>query len=64
METTIRNVAVGYTRLFPELLDRFHQNGDMTIVDLIADKAIDKIENKMINIDQLKKEIVNLLKEK
>ena len=62
MEMIVRNVAVGYVRIFPELLDRFHQNGDLTIVDLIADKAIEKIEEKFVDISNIKKIIVDLLK--
>jgi len=62
MKATIRNVAVGYARLFPELLDRFHRNDDMTIVDLIAEKAIEKIEKKIVNVSELKENIVVLLK--
>lgn len=62
METTIRNVAVGYARLFPELLDRFHKNNDLTIVDLIVDKAITKIEKNIVDVSKLRKEIVDLLK--
>lgn len=58
----IKSVAIGYIRIFPELLDRFHRNGDMTIIDLIAEKTIEKIEKKIINISELKKEIVVLLK--
>ena len=61
METVLKNVAVGYARLFPELLDRFHQNGDLTIVDLIAEKAIEKIEEKFIDISNIKKIVVDLL---
>jgi len=62
METVLKNVAVGYARLFPELLDRFHRNDDLTIVNLIADNAIEKIEEKFVNISELKENIVDLLK--
>lgn len=62
METVVKKVAVGYTRLFPELLDRFHRSGDLTIVNLIAEKAENKIENKFIDIRKLKEDIVSLLK--
>jgi hypothetical protein len=62
METLLRNVAYGYARLFPELLDRFHQNGDLTIVDLIAEKAEKKIESKLIDINKLKNDIAEVLK--
>ena len=57
----VRNVAVGYVRIFPELLDRFHREDDLTIVDLIAEKAIKKIEKKFVNISELKENIVDLL---
>ena len=62
METLLRNVAVGYARLFPELLDRFYQKGDLTIVDLIAEKAENKIESKLIDINKLKNDIAEVLK--
>ena len=62
MEALLRNVAVGYARLFPELLDRFHQNGDLTIVDLIAEKAENKIESKIVDINKLKNDIAEVLK--
>jgi hypothetical protein len=62
METILRNVAVGYSRLFPELLDRFYRYNDMTIVDLIAEKSANKIEKKIVNISELKENIVYLLK--
>jgi len=62
METVLRKVAVGYARLFPELLDRFHNEGDQTIVNLIAEKSEEKIENKFIDIRKLKEDIVSLLK--
>jgi hypothetical protein len=61
MEMIVRNVAVGYVRIFPELLDRFHRNDDQTIVDLIADKAVNKIEKKFVNISELKENIIDLL---
>lgn len=61
METVLRSVAVGYARLFPELLDRFHNEGDQTIVELIAEKSENKIENKFIDIRKLKQDIVSLL---
>lgn len=57
----VRNVAVGYVRIFPELLDRFHRDDDLTIVDLITEKAIEKIEKKFVNISELKENIVDLL---
>jgi hypothetical protein len=62
METLLRNVAYGYARLFPELLDRFYQNDDLTIVDLIAEKAEKKIESKLIDINKLKNDIAEVLK--
>ena len=62
METELRKVAVGYARLFPELLDRFHQNDDQTIVDLIAEKAIDKIESKIVDLNNLKIKVKEVLK--
>jgi hypothetical protein len=62
MEALLRSVAYGYARLFPELLDRFHQNGDQTIVDLIAEKAEKKIEKRLIDINELKKDIIEVLK--
>ena len=62
MEALLRSVAVGYARLFPELLDRFHRDGDLTIVDLIAEKAEEKIENKIIDLNKLKKDIIEVLK--
>ena len=62
MEMIIKSVAMGYIRLFPELLDRFHRKNDMTIVELIAEKATLKSEKKIVNIGELKKEIVDLLK--
>ncbi len=62
METLLRNVAYGYARLFPELLDRFYQNGDQTIVNLIAEKAEKKIESKIIDLNKLRKDIIEVLK--
>ena len=62
MEALLRNVAVGYARLFPELLDRFHQNDDLTIVDLIAEKAEEKIKSRIIDLNELKKDIIEVLK--
>ena len=62
MEALLRNVAYGYARLFPELLDRFHRNGDQTIVNLIAEKAEKRIESKLIDINKLKSDIVDILK--
>jgi len=62
METLLRNVAYGYARLFPELLDRFHQEDDQTIVDLIAEKAEKKIESRIIDLNKLKKDIIDVLK--
>lgn len=61
MELVVRNVAVGYVRMFPELLDRYHRDGDLTIIDLIAEKAIKKIKEKFVNISELKENIVDLL---
>ena len=62
MELILRTVAVGYVKIFPELLDRFHRYDDLTIVDLIAEKAIEKIEEKIVNVSKLKENIVVLLK--
>ena len=62
MEMVLRSVAVGYVKIFPELLDRFHRYDDLTIVDLIAEKAIEKIEEKIVNVSKLKENIVDLLK--
>ena len=62
MEALLRNVAVGYARLFPELLDRFHHDDDLTIVDLIAEKAENKVENKIVDIKKLKEDIGKVLK--
>ena len=62
METVIRNVAMGYARLFPELLDRFHKYDDETIVDLIAEKAEKKIESNIVDINKLKNDICEILK--
>lgn len=62
MEALLRNVAYGYARLFPELLDRFHRNDDQTIVDLIADKAKDEIKMNLIDISKLKEDIIEVLK--
>ena len=61
METVLRNVAVGYARLFPELLDRFYKEDDQSIVNLIADKSENKVENNIVDIGKLKKDIVSLL---
>ena len=61
METVLRNVAVGYARLFPELLDRFYQEDDQSIVNLIAEKSENKVENNIVDIGKLKKDIVSLL---
>lgn len=58
----VKTVAMGYIRLFPELLDRYYRHNDMTIVELIAEKVITKSENKFINVGNLKKDIVDLLK--
>ena len=63
METELRKVAVGYARLFPELLDRFHQNDDLTIVGLIAEKAVNKIESKIVDLNELKNKIKEILKQ-
>ena len=61
METVLRNVAVGYARLFPELLDRFYNEDDQSIVNLIAEKSENKVENNIVDIGKLKKDIVSLL---
>ena len=58
----VKTVAMGYIRLFPELLDRYYRYNDMTIVELITEKVIAKSENKFINVGNLKKDIVDLLK--
>jgi len=62
MDALLRNVALGYVRIFPELLDRFHQNGDLTIVNLIAEKAENKIETNIIDLNKLRKDIIEILK--
>ena len=62
METILRTVAVGYARLFPELLDRFYKEGDQTIVNLIAEKSENKVEKNIVDIRKLKEDIVSLLK--
>ena len=61
METVLRNVAVGYARLFPELLDRFYNEDDQSIVNLIAEKSENKVENNIVDIRKLKKDIISLL---
>ena len=61
METVLRNVAVGYARLFPELLDRFYNEDDQSIVNLIAEKSENKVENNIVDIRKLKKDIIYLL---
>jgi len=62
METVLRKVAVGYARLFPELLDRFYRDNDITIVNLIAEKAEKKIKSNIVDINKLKNDIAELLK--
>jgi len=62
METELRKVAVGYARLFPELLDRFYRDNDITIVNLIAEKAEKKIKSNIVDINKLKNDIAELLK--
>jgi hypothetical protein len=62
METILRSVAIGYARLFPELLDRYHKDGDQTIVKLIAEKSKNKFEKNIVDICKLKEDIVFLLK--
>ena len=63
MEANLKSVATGYVRLFPELLDRFYKNNDLTIVDLIVDKTISlEKTKKMINVNTIKKDTINLLK--
>ena len=57
----IRNVNLGYVKLFPELLDRFHNDEDNTIVRLIFGKVQEKSEDKFVNINELEKYIVSEL---
>ena len=61
METILKKVAVGYIRLFPELLNRFYEKNDQTIVNLIADNVAPKLENNFIDLNELKKNVVDLL---
>lgn len=62
----IRRVSSGYIRLFPELLARYFDAGDRTIVKLISEKVSENSEIKgVVNIPELEKKIVeelNLIK--
>lgn len=58
----IRKVSLGYIRLFPELLGRYYDAGDKTIVKLISEKVSEKSEsNGVLNITELEKKIVEEL---
>lgn len=61
----VRKVSLGYIRLFPELLDRYYDVNDHTIVKLISEKISDSNELKgIVNINEIEKTIVEELDQK
>lgn len=58
----VRSVGLRYIRLFPELLNRYHNDNDMTIVRLISDGVISNKEiTGVIDKKELEKEIKKTL---
>jgi hypothetical protein len=58
----VRSVGLRYIRLFPELLNRYHNDNDMTIVRLISDNVISSKEiTGVIDKKELEKEIQKTL---
>lgn len=60
MEDILKNITIGYGRIFPELLDRYHKNNDQSIVELICEKYLEKTRG-IVDKNNIKKEIVEYL---
>ena len=57
----IRKVSSKYIRIFPELLERFHSNKDMTMVKLISNEVFEESDENFINISKLNDEVKTIL---
>jgi hypothetical protein len=60
MEEILKNITIGYSRIFPELLDRYHKNNDNTIVELTCNKYLERTKG-IVDINKTKIEIIEIL---
>lgn len=56
----IRKVSLGYIRLFPELLARYYDASDRTIIKLISEKIAEKSKG-VVNMSEIENSIVQHL---
>jgi predicted RNA binding protein with dsRBD fold (UPF0201 family) len=60
MDELINKVTKAYSTIFPELLESYKENDDQTIVEIIADKIIDKSKN-LVDVNSIRNKVKNIL---